>query len=119
MLTWVFFYVQGALGAVLERSRQLCMHLYEKPLFISTGPSSTPNQVCRTCGVRLNQQQQAVFAALVRWRDVMCRQLDEGVGRMMPKAALVSLARELPNTAAQVKQLVKKHGASEFTQEVR
>ena len=109
--------LQGALGTTLERSRQLCMQLYEKPLF---SPTATYIQYYEASGVCLTQQQQAAFAALVAWRDVMCRQLDEGIGRMMPKWLLVALSQQLPQTPVAVGKLVKPNlAAREYIKEVR
>lgn len=109
--------VQGALGTALERSRQLCMQLYEKPLF---SPTTTYIQYYEASGVCLNQEQRAAFAALVAWRDVMCRQLDESIGRLMPKWLLVSLSQQLPKTHDAVGKLVtKKVVAGEYIKEVR
>jgi ribonuclease D len=111
-------WLQGALGTALERSRQLCMHLYEKPLFTAAGPTSTYIQHYNAIHVQLNQKQQAAFAALVAWRDVTCRKLDEGIGRMMPKWLLVALSQKLPQTAAEVSRLAKKLIAKEYSKEV-
>lgn len=85
------------------------MHLYEKPLF---SPTTTYIQVYDTLGVQLNQPQQAALAALVAWRDVMCRQLDEGIGNMMPKWLLQALSQKLPQTPAEVGRIVKKNVVS-------
>lgn len=40
--------------------------------------------------------QRAVFAALFAWRDAVCREEDEGVGYVLPRAALLNLAQNMP-----------------------
>lgn len=49
---------QGALGAVLERSRLLCLVRYEKELFTETSFLD----LYAKCGTELNSEQLAVFA---------------------------------------------------------
>lgn len=48
----------GALGLVLERSRQVCLLLYQKPLFTET----MYLEYCTQCQLSLNPEQLAVFA---------------------------------------------------------
>lgn len=47
----------------------------------------------------LTPQQTAVFAALLAWRDGVCRLEDEGPGYVLSKAQLVALAQAIPGRA--------------------
>ncbi|GIL97902.1 hypothetical protein Vretimale_3481 [Volvox reticuliferus] len=88
----------AALGLVLERSRQLCLKTYRKPVFSPEG--------CQDLLLRWNlsfsRQQANVFTALMEWRDVVGRAEDEGTGYVLPKAQLITLARLMPEDSKQV-----------------
>jgi ribonuclease D len=40
--------------------------------------------------------QRAVGGALLRWRDGVCREEDEGIGYVLPRAQLITLAKNMP-----------------------
>lgn len=80
------------LGTCLERSRQLSLLLYEKPLYKDTDYIDFYGK----CGAQLNQQQLAAFAALFAWRDAKAREADEGVGHVLSKRLLLLLAQNMP-----------------------
>jgi HRDC domain len=71
---------QGALGVVLERSRQLCMQLYEKEMFRDDGY----REAAERWRLNLTAKQLAIFAALYAWRDRVAREEDESTGVVTP-----------------------------------
>jgi hypothetical protein len=68
--------------AVLNRSRELCMLQYEKPLWTATSHLTLYNRF----NYVFNEQQMRVFAAAYKWRDTVAR---EEVGQ--PLASLYPL----------------------------
>lgn len=86
--------MQGALGTCLERSRALCLLRYEKPLFAGTDYVAYYEK----CGVALQPQQLATFAALYAWRDAKARELDESTAHVLPKRLLLLLSQNMPGT---------------------
>jgi exosome complex exonuclease RRP6 len=94
--------MQGALGTCLERSRQICLKRYEKPLFHDADYLS----MYRKLGTRLTPQQLAVFAALYAWRDSVARSLDQAPHEVVTKRRMLSLAQAMPDTVAAVKRVV-------------
>ena len=86
----------GALGAVLEASRRLCLTLYTPPAW---SPASALETACRA-GLKRDSVAASVFVALSDWRDAAARAADESVGFIAPKALLVKLARAAPTTPA-------------------
>lgn len=50
----------------------------------------------RRWGLTLTPAQTSVFAALMAWRDRVCRAEDESTGYVLPKAQLVALAQAMP-----------------------
>ena len=86
----------GALGAVLEASRRLCLTLYTPPAW---SPASALETACRA-GLKRDSVAASVFVALADWRDAAARAADESVGFIAPKALLVKLARAAPTTPA-------------------
>eukprot|EP00892_Ulva_mutabilis_P001711 jgi/Ulvmu1/11540/UM078_0030.1 len=96
---------KGALGECLERSRQLTLKLYDRPLL-------TPDSFrlfYRRYGTRLNQMQLSALSALFAWRDRTARALDESPGRLMPNRMLVTLSQRVPQTPAEVLRAVGRH----------
>ena len=61
----------GAVGLVLERSRQVCLSLYQKPLFTET----MYLDYCTQCQLSLNPEQMAVFAGrhLSQLQHMVCQ----------------------------------------------
>ncbi len=93
---------QGALGIVLERSRQLCLTRYEKD---SLAPDAAHRTLARW-GETLDGHQTSVFDALLSWRDAAARRCDESVSYVLPRAQLRTLAKGMPVTASQLKRLL-------------
>ncbi|KXZ56029.1 hypothetical protein GPECTOR_2g1581 [Gonium pectorale] len=92
----------GALGLVLERSRQLCLKTYRKPVL---SPAEVQNMLLRW-GLTLSPAQTSVFSALLSWRDRVCRAEDESGGYVLPKAQLVALAQDMPDGAKRVQAVL-------------
>jgi exosome complex exonuclease RRP6 len=93
--------VQNALGLCLERSRQLCLQLYEKPLLTDRSHID----VYYSFRVQLSPQQLSVLAAVYAWRDRMARELDDGPSRIIPKSVLLALAQAMPTSPPAVQRL--------------
>jgi hypothetical protein len=89
---------------VYERSRQLCLQVYQKP---SLSPTAHLEAALRW-GLALPPRNMMAFAALYSWRDRTARALDESVHYVMPKAALLELSRALPSTTGDVRKLLGK-----------
>lgn len=64
--------MQCAMGTCFERSRQICLQIYEKPLFRDSDYLPVHSRL----GMKLTPQQIVVVAALCAWRDRAAR--DEG-----------------------------------------
>lgn len=78
--------------AVLDRSRDLCLQRYEKPIFTPTSYQlvlSRRNQV-------LSPSHERIFAALYQWRDSIARQEDESTGYVLPTDSMLQLATKAP-----------------------
>lgn len=97
---------QDSLEFVFDRSRQLCMSLYEKDLF----SDESYLQEYQKISAKLNAHQLSVLAALFAWRDKTARLLDESKGYVMSRSLLTRLSQGMPTTAAQVRKLIR--GAS-------
>ena len=83
---------------VLEGSKRETLQLYEVPEYdgkLGMGPSGWYNQVYRTPTL-FTKEQFAVFRALHSWRDYTAREEDESPTTLLPKAALFSIAQQLP-----------------------
>jgi exosome complex exonuclease RRP6 len=89
----------GPLGLVLERSRHLCLLQYERE---QHAPDSFAAVLDRLGSPLAADAGVAAFAALHAWRDGVARAEDESTGFVLPRAALLRLARELPVTAGDV-----------------
>ena len=94
--------MQGALGTVLERSRQLCLSIYQKERLT---PSSSL-EAAQRWQLALPPTNMSAFAALYTWRDGKARQLDESTGYVLPKGQLIALAQALPTTAAEMQKVL-------------
>lgn len=97
---------QDSLAYVFDRSKQLCMCLYEKDLF----SDDSYLQEYQKISAKLHAPQLSVLAELFAWRDKTARLLDESKGYVMSRSLLTRLSQGMPTTAAQVKKLVR--GAS-------
>ena len=83
---------------VLERSKKETLQVYEVPKYdgkLGTGPGGWYTQVCKTPSL-FTKEQFAVFRALHSWRDHVAREEDESPVTLLSKAALFSIARQLP-----------------------
>lgn len=86
---------QGALGTVLERSKQICLQLYEKELHNET---SFMTLYSKAASESLSDQQLSVFAALYDWRDKIAREEDESLGYVLSRNQLLNISRALPTS---------------------
>ncbi|GAQ85964.1 hypothetical protein KFL_002630080 [Klebsormidium nitens] len=88
---------------VLDRSRDLCLAVYEKELFRETSYL----KLYKNYGRHLNKQQLAALAGLYAWRDRTAREQDESCGYILPKHLLLRLAEELPSDARKLQSIVR------------
>lgn len=86
---------QGALGTALERSRQICLQLYEKEL---NNESSFMNLYSKSASELFSDQQLSVFAALYDWRDKVAREEDESLGYVLSRNQLLNISKALPTS---------------------
>ncbi|KFV72281.1 Exosome component 10, partial [Dryobates pubescens] len=80
------------LQVVWQRSRDICLKKYVKPLF----SDESYLELYRRQKKHLNTQQLAAFRLLFAWRDKMARQEDESTGYVLPNHMLLKIAEELP-----------------------
>ncbi|NXT00026.1 EXOSX protein, partial [Jacana jacana] len=80
------------LQVVWQRSRDICLKKYIKPLF----SDESYFELYRRQKKHLNTQQLAAFRLLFAWRDKMARQEDESTGYVLPNHMLMKIAEELP-----------------------
>ncbi|XP_068771851.1 exosome complex component 10 isoform X2 [Struthio camelus] len=80
------------LQIVWQRSRDICLKKYIKPLF----SDESYLELYRRQKKHLNTQQLAAFRLLFAWRDKMARQEDESTGYVLPNHMLLKIAEELP-----------------------
>ncbi|NWU95196.1 EXOSX protein, partial [Upupa epops] len=80
------------LKVVWQRSRDICLKKYIKPLFTD----ESYLELYRRQKKHLNTQQLAAFRLLFAWRDRMARQEDESTGYVLPNHMLLKIAEELP-----------------------
>ncbi|NXP10047.1 EXOSX protein, partial [Thinocorus orbignyianus] len=80
------------LQVVWQRSRDICLKKYIKPLF----SDESYLELYRRQKKHLNTQQLAAFRLLFAWRDKMARQEDESTGYVLPNHMLMKIAEELP-----------------------
>ena len=96
--------VQGAVGMCLERSRQICLQRYEKPLFHDASYLTLYNAMATP----LSRQQLAAFAAIFAWRDSRARVLDDAPHYIMSKGLLMSLAKAMPTNVGAARRITGK-----------
>ncbi|NXR10673.1 EXOSX protein, partial [Semnornis frantzii] len=80
------------LQVVWQRSRDICLKKYIKPLF----SDESYLELYRRQKKHLNTQQLAAFRLLFAWRDKTARQEDESTGYVLPNHMLQKIAEELP-----------------------
>ncbi|XP_065594125.1 exosome complex component 10 isoform X2 [Cyrtonyx montezumae] len=80
------------LKVVWQRSRDICLKKYIKPLF----SDESYLELYRRQKKHLNTQQLAAFRLLFSWRDKTARQEDESIGYVLPNHMLLKIAEELP-----------------------
>ena len=97
----------GALGIVLERSRQLCLQMYEKELLKEDSFMALYDKTNKN----FNDEQLSVFMALYSWRDKIAREEDESFGYVLSRAQLITLAETRPITVAELSRVLGKGGA--------
>lgn len=110
--------LQGALGMCFERSRQLCLQRYEKPVFCDTDYLQELQRNAR--GPQLGAQQLAAFAALFAWRDRVAREVNASTFSVLSRNILTFLAQSLPATVKEVNRCANgNRWVSNRAQEVR
>ncbi|XP_063173412.1 exosome complex component 10 [Candoia aspera] len=80
------------LQVVWQRSRDICLKKYIKPIFTD----DSYLELYRKQKKHLNTQQLTAFRLLFAWRDRMARQEDESTGYILPNHMLLKIAEELP-----------------------
>ncbi|NXH79163.1 EXOSX protein, partial [Hydrobates tethys] len=80
------------LQVVWQRSKDICLKKYIKPLF----SDESYLELYRRQKKHLNTQQLAAFRLLFAWRDKMAREEDESTGYVLPNHMLLKIAEELP-----------------------
>ncbi|XP_030363631.1 exosome component 10 [Strigops habroptila] len=80
------------LQIVWQRSKDICLKKYIKPLFTD----ESYLELYRRQKKHLNTQQLSAFRLLFAWRDKIARQEDESTGYVLPNHMLSKIAEELP-----------------------
>ncbi|XP_037238064.1 exosome component 10 isoform X2 [Falco rusticolus] len=80
------------LQVVWQRSKDICLKKYIKPLF----SDESYLELYRRQKKHLSPQQLAAFRLLFAWRDKVARQEDESTGYVLPNHMLLKIAEELP-----------------------
>ncbi|NXY86867.1 EXOSX protein, partial [Alcedo cyanopectus] len=80
------------LQVVWQRSRDICLKRYIKPLF----SDESYLELYRKQKKHLDTQQLTAFRLLFAWRDKMARQEDESTGYVLPSHMLLKISEELP-----------------------
>ncbi|NXQ89329.1 EXOSX protein, partial [Nyctibius grandis] len=80
------------LQVVWQRSRDICLKKYIKPLF----SDDSYLELYKRQKKYLNAQQLTAFRLLFAWRDKTARQEDESIGYVVPNHMLLKIAEELP-----------------------
>ncbi|XP_055000214.1 exosome component 10-like [Sorex araneus] len=77
---------------VWQRSRDLCLRKFAKPLFTD----ESYLKLYAKLKTPLNTQQLAAFRLLFAWRDHLARREDESCGYVLPNRMLLKISQELP-----------------------
>lgn len=83
------------LMTILNRSRDLCLTVYDKPQL-------TPDAYLKTyehCDGSLDHKQLAVYQALFAWRDRVGREMDESTFYVLPNRMMFNIAKNTPTSA--------------------
>lgn len=93
----------AAFLTALERSRRVCLQLYQKELWTEESYLDLLVQYQLTT---LPVEGIAAFAVLARWRDETARRLDESHGFVLSRALITKLAKEPPTSVKDFKMAV-------------
>ncbi|XP_043937137.1 exosome component 10-like [Protopterus annectens] len=77
---------------VWQKSKELCLKKYTKPIFTETSYMDLYRKMKR----QFNEQELTAFKLLYAWRDRMARTQDESVGYVLPNHMMLKIAEELP-----------------------
>ncbi|XP_036389314.1 exosome component 10 isoform X1 [Megalops cyprinoides] len=80
------------LQAVWQRSKDICLKKYVRPLFTEDSYMDLYRRQKKT----FNTQQLAAFRLLYGWRDKLARQEDESTGYVLPNHMMMKISEELP-----------------------
>lgn len=93
-----------------KRSYDICTHLYQKELL-------TDSSFLHIYGLHeadFSAAQLSIVSELYAWRDKLAREEDESTGYILPNRTLLEIAKEMPDTPAKLRRLVKsKHSMVE------
>lgn len=81
--------MKNLLHSVYDKSKLLCLKVYEKPVFESEGFEVIIKK-------SLNSQQRYALRALYKWRDERARTEDESINYVLPDHMLLKIAEVLP-----------------------
>ncbi|KAL2103554.1 hypothetical protein ACEWY4_000422 [Coilia grayii] len=82
----------SALQSVWNRSREICLKKYVKPIFTEESYMEMYKKQKRV----FNSQQLTAFRLLYGWRDRLSREEDESTGYVLPNHMLMKVSEELP-----------------------
>ncbi|KAJ1145256.1 hypothetical protein NDU88_011547 [Pleurodeles waltl] len=80
------------LQAVWQRSKDLCLKKFTKPIF----SEDSYLELYRKQKRHLNTQQLTAFRLIYAWRDKLARQEDESPGYVLPNHMMLKISEELP-----------------------
>ncbi|XP_064459624.1 exosome complex component 10-like isoform X2 [Ornithodoros turicata] len=83
---------KNLLLSVFQRSKQVCLKRYEKPLF----DEDRYLDLCKKSKKSFNSKQQYALKHLYSWRDRMARLEDESTGYVLPNHMLLQISEILP-----------------------
>ncbi|PRP87893.1 hypothetical protein PROFUN_02630 [Planoprotostelium fungivorum] len=83
------------LRLVWERSRELCLLTYEKPMMTETSHLGIYNRY----NLVYNPPQMRVFQRLFKWRDDIAREEDESVMYILPNQLMFRISEKMPQTS--------------------
>uniref|UniRef100_H2U3V7 Exosome complex component 10 n=1 Tax=Takifugu rubripes TaxID=31033 RepID=H2U3V7_TAKRU len=82
----------GLLKSVWDRSRDISLKKYMKPIFTEESYLELQRKQKKS----FNTQQLAAFRLLFAWRDKLARQEDESTGYALPTHMMIKISEELP-----------------------
>ncbi|XP_077407560.1 exosome complex component 10 [Vanacampus margaritifer] len=82
----------GLLQNVWNKSKNVCLKKYAKPIFTDESYLEVQKKQKRS----FNTQQLAAFRLLFAWRDKLARQEDESTGYVLPTHMMIKISEELP-----------------------